>query len=106
MTTGLGIDLVSIARIRKAMEHPRFVQRILTPAERAISTSPEFVAGRWAAKEAFAKAVGEPRAWHSVEVLAAPSGQPILRSTRGETGLVSISHEREMAVAVVLLQDV
>ncbi len=61
MIVGLGIDIVEVARIAEAMKNPRFIERILTPIEREFCTTPQKVAGRWAAKEAIAKAVGLQR---------------------------------------------
>jgi holo-[acyl-carrier protein] synthase len=66
MIQGIGMDLVEIARIRRILEEPhggRFVERVLTPEERECAASragrlAEFVAGRFAAKEAVAKALG------------------------------------------------
>ena len=66
MIIGIGTDLVEIARIRGILEQShgaRFVERVLTPEERELSVKragrlAEFVAGRFAAKEAVAKALG------------------------------------------------
>jgi holo-[acyl-carrier protein] synthase len=107
---GLGIDLVDINRIRIAMRNPRFIQRVLTPAERAASLNPEEVAGRWAAKEAATKALGRRVMWHHAEVLNEPSGKPYLnlhpsRMPSPDARLfVSITHERGYAAAVVVIE--
>ncbi|MFK7691508.1 holo-ACP synthase [Paenibacillus sp. HJGM_3] len=66
MIIGIGMDLVEIARIRRILEEPhgaRFVERVLTPEERERAATrgnrlAEYVAGRFAAKEAVAKALG------------------------------------------------
>jgi len=64
---GLGTDLVEIHRVRQALRRNRepFLQRVLSAAELQIATQfadearlAEFVAGRFAAKEAIAKATG------------------------------------------------
>ena len=112
MIVGLGVDLVEVARIRRAMRDPRFLERILTPAERAEALTPERVAGRWAAKEAVAKAVGVFLRWHDVEIHNLPSGQPIVRlsndvcSLKGRVLHVSISHVKANAVAVAVLERI
>lgn len=66
MIAGVGIDLLEIERIRKLLGQPhgeRFVERVLTPEERELAARrggrlAEFVAGRFAAKEAVVKALG------------------------------------------------
>jgi len=110
---GLGIDIVSVERITKAMQRPGFLDRILAPSEREQTLSPQRVAGRWAVKEAVAKALGTRPGWHDVivvndlsgapEVHVAPHRLPPVAPHRLPPGcrvLVSISHERDMAVAV------
>ena len=108
---GVGVDIVDIARIAKAMANPRFVERVLTPEEREISLEPEWVAGRWAAKEAFAKAVGRALDWHDVQVLHNASGAPEVHVRPGILGpevrvWVSLSHEKSHAIATVILEKV
>lgn len=57
-----GIDLVEIARIRKSVENPRFLDRVFSPAERELLLTRNDpcpgLAANFAAKEAFAKALG------------------------------------------------
>ena len=111
MVVGLGIDIVAISRIKRLMEkEPRFVERILTPAEREYCKTPQQVAGRWAAKEAVAKAVGLTLKWHEVEILPDDFGQPHAKVASRHLDparhrlQVSITHERTNAVAVALLE--
>lgn len=105
MIVGIGTDLVSIQRIQRLMLNPRFVQRILTPRERSITPlTPEYVAGRWAAKEATYKAIGDVQ-WQDLEVVSSPNPTITLlkEHPRGPLSLfLSISHEREMALAFVV----
>ena len=82
---GLGLDVCSIDRMRRAIERhgDRFVNRICSPRERADAGQRDlatFVASRFAVKEAFAKALdGAPGVgWHEVEVKKAKSGKPSL----------------------------
>lgn len=109
MIVRIGTDLVETSRIQTAMRRPGFLQRILTPNEIAISTSPNFVAGRWAAKEAIYKCLPELSSWHDVEILRAANGAPIVSISHssfqaGQTIHLSISHERGMAVAFAVLE--
>lgn len=112
MVVGLGIDLVEVERISKAMENPRFVYRILTDAERQICTTPARVAGRWAAKEAVYKAVGLPLNWHDIEITNDHFGAPVARILSNQWDgkrlrlNVSISHEKNHAVAVAILERI
>ena len=126
MIIGLGTDLCSLPRIERGLlrfgEH--FCRRILGEAEHALMpSSPSgrtaFVAGRFAAKEAAVKALGTGFAcgitMQDVEILNLPSGQPELHlhgaaaKRAEELGVrhlhVSLSHERDVAGAVVILED-
>jgi holo-[acyl-carrier protein] synthase len=110
MIVGLGTDLVEIARIKHAMKNPRFVYRILTDREREICVAPHQVAGRWAAKEAIAKAVGLHLTWQQVEILPDELGVPRVLIESGHFDRrrlkihVSITHERTHAMAVAILE--
>jgi holo-[acyl-carrier protein] synthase len=121
MIVGLGIDVCSIERMRRALERhgDRFFGRICTDAERAdvggrdVATT---LAGRFAVKEAFAKALDGARGvgWHEAQVRRAPSGRPILelsgkalamaKDFGADTWHVSITHDAGVAVAVVILE--
>ncbi len=115
-TTELGIDIIAIGRIRATLERfgPRFINRVLTPAEQAyVRGRPSTMAGRWAAKEAVSKVLGlgvRGIGWREIEIERLPTGQPAVRlhdraAARAEQlGMgriaVSISHEDDYAVAV------
>ena len=115
-TTELGIDICHIERIRNALaKHGRrFPLRVLTPAEDAyVRDRPETLAGRWAAKEAVSKVLGlgvRGVGWQEIEIVRLPTGQPTVRlhdralrraeQLGMERVAVSISHEREYAVAI------
>ena len=124
MVVGLGIDIVEVPRIRKALEGGQaLAQRVFTDAERgyceARKNRYQHFAGRFAAKEAALKALGtgwqEGIRWHDVEVLPGDLGKPELRfhgrareimAARGaQSALLTISHASEYAVAAVVLQD-
>jgi len=110
MIVGLGLDLVDIGRIEQAMKNPRFIFRVLTDAEREMCRTPHCVAGRWAAKEAIAKALGLALTWQEVEVLPDAMGAPTVKITNpsfdpGRLRVhVSITHERDHAAAVAVLE--
>lgn len=122
MIVGIGIDVCSIDRMKKALERhgDRFFSRICTERERA-DLGPHNIAiglaGRFAVKEAFAKALDGARGvgWHEVEVRRAPSGRPFLEvSGKGKAMLeeygadrwhVTITHDAGVAAAVVILES-
>ena len=105
-----------IERIRGALARHgrRFPLRVLTPAEDAyVRDRPETLAGRWAAKEAVSKVLGlgvRGVGWREIEIVRLPTGQPTVRlhdralRRAEQLGMeriaVSISHEREYAVAI------
>ena len=60
---GLGVDIVEISRMKKALENPRFIQRVFTEGEQAYcrsrgASAAASFAARWAGKEAVLKAFG------------------------------------------------
>ena len=124
MIYGVGTDVVEIARIEKALVRfgERFAQRILCPSElqrfENHRQKANYLAKRFAAKEAFTKALGTgiqaPANWHGVWVRNLQSGKPILEfSSRLKVFLekqginrshLSLSDERGVAVATVILE--
>ena len=124
MVLGVGTDLIEIARIAESIERfgERFLSRVYTVAEIAYcarkKNSAESFAARFAAKEAGAKALGtgisRGVSWKEFEVGHAPGGRPVLRmSGRAQEiadGLgvkalsVSLTHSRELAMAVVIAE--
>ena len=120
---GIGIDLVHIPRIQSLLERweSRFLERLFTDAEQrqCLTRSVPYasLAGRFAVKEALLKALGTGWAggiaWRDIEVVNAPSGQPIatvhgrvqtLMNQMGATQiLVSLSHDKDYAIAQVIL---
>ncbi|AEB12402.1 4'-phosphopantetheinyl transferase superfamily protein [Marinithermus hydrothermalis] len=116
----VGTDLVSIPRIRGVYtRHPvRFLERHFTAVERAYCLSkPDpapSLAARFAAKEAFQKCWPEPHGWREVWV-EMEGRRPVLRfapriqARMREAGWVahlSLAHEREHALAVVVIEQV
>jgi len=119
---GVGIDLISVARIATALaRHPdRFAARVFTEGERAVCAGrgqpAQHFAARFAVKEATLKALGVPEglSWHELEVVSDASGAPGLRlSGRAAAAAqrlgvtrshLSLSHSDGMAIAVVVLE--
>lgn len=124
MIRGVGTDVVSIDRIGRAMERfgDRFVDRILTPGERerfeGTKLKASHLAKRFAAKEAFAKAIGTgirtPFRWHAISVGRDARGKPGLvpspamadhLASLGVTHAhVSLTDDAGVAVAFVVLE--
>lgn len=122
MIIGVGLDLVELCRVRAVYDKfgERFCRRILTPGE--LTKMPhrplEYLASRFAAKEAGVKALGTGFSlgitFQHLEVSADNMGKPLLlmygpAGTRAaEMGAqkvhLSISHGRDTAVAVVILE--
>lgn len=114
MVIGTGIDIIEIARIRSAVKQwgDRFLTRILNPEEIAYARShavpfPHY-AGRFAAKEAVYKALGDRSiTWKDLTVINEPDGKPICRVARLEPGrkvFISISHSRHYAIASAIVE--
>ncbi len=126
MIRGVGIDIVEIERIKKLIEKysAHFLDKVFTAREIAYCSAKAYPAihfsGRWAAKEAFYKALPtlyQPIAtWKSIEILPdALSGRPeihvlsselaaFFREEQMNVPLLSISHERSMCTAIVVFE--
>ena len=117
MIVGTGIDLVELERIESTLaRQARFYERVLTikaqelflqlPKHRQI----EFLAGRFAAKEAFSKAmgtgIGSETSFQDVEVLPDKLNKPVAVTNifKGNIHL-SISHSKDYAIAQVILEE-
>ncbi|MGD9952078.1 MAG: holo-ACP synthase [Burkholderiales bacterium] len=124
MIYGVGSDLIEIPRIERALHRfgERFAERILCAPElrrfRAHAKPAAYLAKRFAAKEAFSKALGTgiraPANWHGVWVSNQPSGKPQLEYSeplaaflerRGiRRAHLTLTDERGMAAATVILE--
>ena len=124
VVVGLGTDLIEIARIERSVQRygAAFLRRIYTPGEIAYcmakKNSAESLAARFAAKEAGAKALGtgisRGVSWKELEVRRAPGQRPELHlsgraaqiaAALGVTRLsLSLSHSRELSIAVVVAE--
>jgi holo-[acyl-carrier protein] synthase len=129
MIYGIGTDILQIPRIEAALARngERFAEKILGPEElekyrrrkaKVEARGIRFLATRFAAKEAFSKAIGlgmrMPMTWRALQVLNAPSGRPVavasglLKEYMEQNNLVaqvSITDEVEYAVAFVIVEQ-
>ncbi len=123
MIAGIGIDLIEVEKIAASIGSEVYLRKVFTEAEieecRSVSNSAERFAGKFAAKEAFMKAVGKgirQGAWFTqIEVLNEESGAPYVRvngemeSSMKELGVktihVSVTHTKSTAAAVVILEQ-
>jgi holo-[acyl-carrier protein] synthase len=121
MVLGLGLDVCAVPRIREILKGPRadrFLQRVFTPAERALcarrADAASAFAARFAAKEALVKALGAPKGirWQDMEVVR-DDGCPGFRlggvaaaevARRGASVLLTLTHDGEVAAASVIVQ--
>jgi holo-[acyl-carrier protein] synthase len=127
MIIGVGVDLIEVERIQKALENPhigaRFRNRVFTEKEIQYCEKKqrgryESYAGRFAAKEAVMKALGRgwgsKVTWIEIEVARAQSGKPDI-VLHGNTALfaeslgirrwaLSITHTQEHGLAYVVAQ--
>lgn len=124
MIVSTGIDIVEVYRIAETMTRtPRFTERVFTDAERVYcdakgAAAAQSYAGRFAAKEAFLKALQTgwrgKITWHDIEILSDDQGVPSLNISGEARRLVedrgvaqmhlSISHTTEHAVAHVIFE--
>ncbi|MFP4168371.1 MAG: holo-[acyl-carrier-protein] synthase [Desulfonatronovibrionaceae bacterium] len=122
MILGIGIDIVENRRISRSWERfgNRFAEKILAPGELESGKKPsaEFLASRFAVKEAAVKALGTGFSagisCREIEISTTPSGKPVLRlhgragdafrALGASTAHVSISHGRDSSVAVVIVE--
>lgn len=115
----VGIDLIEIERIRRALERPGFRERCFTEAERAYCDSrrnpAESYAGRFAGKEAVGKALGcgVRFTWKEIEIAGRPkpsvrlSGRTAAWAERVRAGEIDLSmtHSRELAAAICVVRE-
>lgn len=115
MIVGIGLDVTEIDRITKAYERrEKFASRILTEKEFALfeqmtgTRKLEFLAGRYAVKEAFSKAYGTgigKLSFQDMEILPGERGRPTVTKSPFDGNVwVSISHSSNTVVAQVILE--
>ena len=130
MIFGIGTDVCDIRRIAATLERrgDRFAERVLGPNEmevfrvrraKAEKRGIAYLATRFSAKEAFAKAIGlgmrMPMTWRACEILNHPSGQPYIRlhgalaewfEARQLRANVTLSNESDYAVSFVVVESI
>ena len=122
MLFGIGTDIVQVSRMHKWVEKSEMIERFLNPCEWMAKGSQaakcQHYAARFAAKEAFSKALGTGITGFSLQdvyITNDKSGKPILnvkdsaadvlKKQCGECKLhVSLSHEKEYATAFVIIE--
>ena len=129
MIYGIGTDICDMRRIAATLERrgERFAMKVLGPHEmdvfrarraKVAARGVAYLATRFAAKEAFSKAIGlgmrMPMTWRDCEVVKAPSGAPTIRlhntlarwfDERGLVAHVSVSDETDTATAFVVVEQ-
>jgi holo-[acyl-carrier protein] synthase len=128
MIYGIGTDIIQISRVEAVLARTgeRFAERILGAEElekyrrrkaKVEARGLRFLATRFAAKEAFSKAIGlgmrMPMTWRAMQTLNAANGKPVAVTTgalnefmerNGLTAQVSITDEADYAVAFVIVE--
>ena len=122
MVYGIGVDIVSIDRIAKSLERESFIKRIYGEDETALFVSADKIkinslAANFAAKEAFAKALGTGVRgfdFDEVQILRDELGAPCFKfggrakqivEDKNIICKVSLSHEKDKAIAFVVLEE-
>jgi holo-[acyl-carrier protein] synthase len=128
MIYGIGTDVCDVRRIAASLARrgDRFAERVLGPNELIVfherrakveSRGVSYLATRFSAKEAFAKAIGmgmrTPMRWRDCEIIKAPSGKPLIRlhgelaawfDERNLQAHVSVSDETDYATSFVVVE--
>jgi holo-[acyl-carrier protein] synthase len=115
MIKGIGIDIIELSRIEEIIARQRkLIDRILTDREKQTFEQLserrriEFLAGRFAAKEAYSKAVGtgigKEVSFLDIEIETDDLGKPHIVKPMIQAHL-SISHSRDYAVAQVIIEE-
>jgi holo-[acyl-carrier protein] synthase len=108
----IGIDLVEIKKFIQATKKTNFVEKYFSPDEARLKI--ESIAARYAAREAFYKALTEQRlfSWDDISVVLDNNGKPIFRFRNklhkyaaDKQINLSLSHSENLAVALVIIQD-
>lgn len=119
MIAGTGIDIIEIDRIKNVLlrKPERFIARVLTKKEFSRIASAEqsrqveYIAGRFAAKEAYAKAtgtgIGAHLSFQDIEILPDQMGKPEIwiKGEKSFLSHLSITHSKEYAFAQVIIEQ-
>jgi len=121
---GAGIDLIEISRINKSIKNKNFIDRIYSKSEiqkvRSLKNKSSFFAKRFAAKEAFSKAIGtgisEGISFKEISVVNNIKGKPTIKLSGKTKNIVlkkikkakvhlSLSDEKKYAIAMVIIEQ-
>ena len=121
---GAGIDLIEISRINKSIKNKNFIDRIFSKSEiqkaRSLKIKSSYFAKRFAAKEAFSKAIGtgisEGISFKEISIVNNIKGKPIIKLSGKTKNIVlkkikkakvhlSLSDEKKYAIAMVIIEQ-
>jgi len=104
----LGIDLVQISELKKRLDDESLLAKVFTTSELQQNSRVESLAGIYAAKEAFFKALGKKLNWLDVWIEKIETGMPTIHSAHlnNLNATVSISHSGDYATAVVVIESI
>ncbi len=121
MIVGIGVDVVDIHRFERAMDRtPALRDRLFSETEQVLDGTPRpfrSLAGRFAAKEALIKALGDSTGvrWHDMRVVSNALGNPSFELSGGTAAIVaergisvvhvSMSHDAGIAIAYVVAES-
>lgn len=124
MIIGVGVDIIEISRIEEAVkDNVNFMEKVFTDNEieylKSRKMRPEYIAGRFAAKEAVSKALGtgfREFSLRDIEIDRNSLGKPMvilkgkakqIAQRHGNYKIhLSISHDRSQAIAYVVMEDI
>jgi len=122
MITGIGVDIVQVRRMERWLENDKLLERYFNSEELSIiqskgKSASQSLAARFAAKEAFGKALGTGLLnipLKDITVCAEQNGKPVIKlkaaaqkafeKSGAEKIHVSLSHEKENAIAMIVLE--
>jgi len=121
---GTGIDLIEISRINQSIKNKNFIDRIYSKSEiqkaRSLKIKSSYFAKRFAAKEAFSKAIGtgisEGISFKEITIVNNIKGKPIIKLSGKTKNIVlkkikkakmhlSLSDEKKYAIAMVIIEQ-
>ncbi len=103
----LGIDIVYLPEFEKKLKNLS-MDKVFLSNELSQNKSSESLAGIFAAKEAFFKAIGSKMSWLDVWIEKTKEGKPFIKSVlikENQKTEVSISHAGDYVIAVVIIRD-
>ena len=124
MITGIGIDIVQINRMESWLKNPKLLERYFHQDELALASSrlnsaAQTLAARFAAKEAFGKALGTGLTQITLkdiiiynnengkpEIKLSGTAQEALQKSGANKVHVSLSHEKENAIAIIVIEKI